>query len=418
MPPSTVDEAGGQLLNELVMPKLGLTMTEGVLADWKVRPGDRVRAGQVMFVVETDKIANEIDAPSDGEIVEILVESGETVPVGAPLARWTGAGLAAGNDGAGAAAQPQQQSRAAGGAAENGAGNGGRVKATPLARRMARTNQLDISSVAGSGPGGRIKAADVEQALSAAAPRPDKTISAPRSAAGPERITPSAKHLAMARRVMAAKREIPHFYVTRAAEISPLAALRGQMNAAGGPKITVTHFLIKAVGRALIEHVEANRIWDDETLISLPDSDVGMVVNSDDGLFIPVLRNVGDKALDRIALEADGLAARARRGQLAREDMEGAAVSISNLGMAGAASLAPIINPPHAAMLGVGAPSEVFRPDQDGAPVLRREVTLTLACDHRVLDGMMAAHFLNSIVKGLEAPHLLLLTTMPGKGRA
>jgi pyruvate dehydrogenase E2 component (dihydrolipoamide acetyltransferase) len=408
MPPSPVNEAGEQRLNELVMPKLGLTMTEGVLADWKVRPGDRVRAGQVMFVVETDKIANEIDAPSDGEIVEILVESGVTVPVGAPLARWTGAGLALSDDGVGAAALPQQQSRPMHGAADNA--SAGRVKATPLARRMARTNQLDISSVAGSGPGGRIKAADVEQALSAAAPRP-KVIAAPRPAAGPERITPSAKHLAMARRVMAATREIPHFYVTRAAEISALAALRGEMNATSGPKITVTHFLIKAVGRALIAIPKANRIWDNETLVGLPDSDVGMVVNSDDGLFIPVLRNVGDKALDRIALEADGLAGRARLGQLARDDMEGAAISISNLGMAGAASLAPIINPPHSAMLGVGAVSEIFRPDQNGAPVLRREVTLTLACDHRVHDGMMAARFLNSIVQGLEAPHSLLLTT-------
>lgn len=425
MPPSPANEAGKKRLTELVMPKLGLTMTEGVLADWRVEPGEHVRAGQVIFVVETDKIANEIEAPSDGEFVEILVNSGETVPVGTPLARWTGTGLASDHDNGdlptGAAAdvpvaseQPAPRTMETG---RNGTDDG-RVKATPLARRIARRNRINIASIAGSGPGGRIKAADVEKTMAAGGVSSVAAAPASRPTIAMERITPSPKHQAMARRVVAAKRDIPHFYVTRTAEVTALAALRREMNAIGGPKFTVTHFLLKAVGLAMQAHSEANRLWDSEELLALPGTDVGLVVNTDEGLFIPVMRDVGGKAMDRLALEADALVERARGGRLGRDDLDGGAISVSNLGMAGVASLAPIINPPQSAILGVGAAAEIFRPDSNGAPVLRREVTLTLACDHRVYDGMLAARVLDSVVRAIEAPHSLLLTINSSQGSA
>lgn len=386
--------------SELVMPKLGLTMTEGLLADWRVKPGDRVRAGEIVFVVETDKIANEIEAPSDGEILEVMVDSGETVPVGTPLARWTGAGMAAGEPAAQADAETAQPP-AAGPEPSAPQQPGSRVKATPLARRIARDGGIDLSAVSGSGPGGRIKAADVEKA-------PREPL--PEAAAGADRLELSARYTAMVRRVVAAKREVPHFYVTRSAEVSALNGLRREMNALG-PKLTVNHFILKAVGRALLAVPEANRIWRDEALFGLRGSDVGMVVDTPDGLLIPVVRNVGHTALDRLSGEAGSLSERARAGRLAREDLEGGAVSVSNLGMAGVESVAPIISPPQSAILGVGAVSELFRPDGAGAPVLRRELVLTLACDHRVFDGMVAARFLEAIVHGLEAPHSLFLTT-------
>lgn len=398
-------------MSDLVMPKLGLTMTEGMLAEWHVKPGDRVRPGQVIFVVETDKIANEIEAPGEGEIVEILVDSGTTVPVGTPLARWTGKG---GLDGEAARAaepeaapapEPRPEPVTARPAA---AASGGRVKATPLARRIARQQGVDIAAIAGSGPGGRIKAADVEATLA----RAPEAVPAPPAAAA-QTVALSSKHLAMARRVSAAKREVPHFYLARRAEVSALVALRAAMNAAGGPKLTLTHFLLKAVARALLACPEANRIWADEALLALGATDVGMVVDTPDGLFIPVVRYAGRLPMDRLALAAGALIERAKAGTLRREDLEGGAVSVSNLGMAGVESVAPIISPPQSAILGVGAVSETFRPDAAGQPVLRRELVLTLACDHRVHNGMSAAHFLETIVRGLETPHGLLQTTDP-----
>lgn len=414
MPSSPASE-----ISELVMPKLGLTMSEGLLAEWRVSPGDAVRAGEVLFVVETDKIANEVEAPSDGQMIELLVDTGATVPVGTPLARWTGAGLAPEG---GETCTPETETAApdavhgeAGSQTEktpNAPGKTGpRVKATPLARRLARQHSVDLTALQGSGPGGRIKAADVEEAA-----KRGETKAAPpgvHEKAGAEagmRIPISGKHASMARRVVAAKRDIPHFYLNRRAEVLALMRLRAEMNAAGGPKITLNHFFLKAVARALMQYPEVNRIWAEDALIGFSRSDVGMVVDTADGLFIPILRDVGRTPMDRLAQEARSLADRAAVGELRHEDMEGGAVSVSNIGMAGVESVLPIINPPHSAILGVGAPVETFRPDEDGAPSLRREMTLTLVCDHRVFDGMTGARFLGAVVNGLESPHSLLQT--------
>ncbi len=210
----------------------------------------------------------------------------------------------------------------------------------------------------------------------------------------------------------AAKRDIPHFYLTRRAEVSALLEIRRAINAAGGPKVTLNHLLLKAVGRALMACPEANRIWADDALLGYGRSDVGMVVDTGEGLFIPILRDVGRQPLDALAAAADALADRAKSGTLRREDLDGGAVSVSNVGMAGGVeSMAPIINPPQSSILGVGSVAETFRPDADGRPTLCRELVLTLACDHRVLDGMGGARFLDAIVRGLESPHALLRTT-------
>jgi pyruvate dehydrogenase E2 component (dihydrolipoamide acetyltransferase) len=405
------------------MPKLGLTMTEGVLAQWLVKPGDRVEPGQVMFVVETDKIANEIEAPGAGEIVEILVESGETVPVGAPLARWTGKGTVGGNgEGGSSAAGPSADSAArsarqapgsASPAPSPAPSHGSRIIATPLARRMARQRQIDLSAIPGSGPRGRIKAADIETALARRDEAPPRALASKPAAA--ERVAVSSRHLAMARRVEAAKREIPHFYLTRRAEVSALLDLRRDLNAAGGPRITLNHLLLKAVGRALLACPEANRIWADDALLAFRASDVGMVVDTPDGLFIPMVRDAGRLPPDALAVAAGELIERTKTGALRREDLEGGAASVSNVGMAGGVeSMAPIINPPQSSILGVGSVVETFRPNEKGKPRLNRELVLTLACDHRVFDGMSGARFLDAIVGGLETPHALLRTTKDG----
>ena len=393
MPSSPANNAPA--LTDVVMPKLGLTMTEGMLAEWKVKPGDSVPAGAVIFVVETDKIANEVEAPSAGTIAEILVQTGETVPVGTPVARWTGTGFIADAPAVVEASEPQA------GVTNLPVASGGRIRATPLARRIARVQGVDLAGIAGSGPPGRIKAADVEAAA--------KTAPAATPADG-QRIALSAKYLSMVRRVVTARREIPDFQVVGTADIGALLKLRGRLNQSGGRKISVNDMVLKAVGRALLAVPRANRIWDHDAHIAFAAPDVGMVVNGEDGLFIPILRDVGRLPLDRLAGDSAAAAAKAREGRLGAADMTGGAISVSNLGMFGAKALTPIISPPQSAILGVGTVEQVFRPNSKGKPVLRREMTLTLSCDHRVYDGVLAARLLQAVAGALEAPHSLLLT--------
>jgi pyruvate dehydrogenase E2 component (dihydrolipoamide acetyltransferase) len=276
-------------MNSIVMPKLGLTMTEGILASWSVAPGDEVRAGDVMFVVETDKIATEITARAAGRIDAIKVAEGETVPVGAVVATWTGpsddqpdddtstedVADTTGKEVDPAAARPTPQPAPT---------SASRIVSTPYARRLARSNGLDLHGVTGSGPGGRVKAADLQ-------------IPARRALSNVEKI--------VARRLTAAKRDIPHFYVMAEADVTALTELRTVLNNDERDiKISFNHLMLLATGRALQENAVFNVVWDNEEIVTLPGSDVGFAVDTPKGLFAPVLRKVGRKRLDELALEA------------------------------------------------------------------------------------------------------------------
>ena len=391
----------------LVMPKLGLTMTEGVVAEWVVRPGQRVATGDVLFVVETEKTTTDITAQADGVITEIVVAAGEKVPVGAVIARWSPGDEAH----AVVAPPPRPEAHAAhtpdplpreAHAPITHAPRAGRVIATPLARRLARERGVDLRRVTGTGPNGRIKAGDVPLAPPAA--RPEAPAGAPSAPPGEVfELTPF--HLAMARRVSQAKREIPHFYVSADAEVSFLDEYRRKLNEIpGAARVSLNHLVVKAVGQALVEHPAANVIWQGERLLRLRDADVGFAVATDRGVAVPMLRDAGRLSLRRLVERADALAERARQGRLAEADVGGGAIAISNLGMYGAASVSPIINPPHSAILGVGAVRDVFRPGADRRPQLCRELGLVLACDHRVFDGVAAMAFLNVVVALLQNP--------------
>lgn len=378
----------------IVMPKLGLTMTEGMLSEWKVAPGDRVEAGQVLFVVETDKIANDIEASEAGVIEALLARPGETLPVGATVAMMApGEGAAPGVAAAPAASAASTLPE--------------RIVATPLARRMARERGVDLAHVSGSGPRGRIMAADVpdEGAGPVSGPPP---LALPATAPGVVHELGAFQKIA-ARRLSESKREIPHFYVFADADVTDLATLRAQLNAASdGQKLTVNHFLIAAVARALAQMPEMNRVWAGEALRALPAIDVGLAVEGRKGLVAPVLRDLGGLSLDEIAARACDLVERARAGRFAAGELEGGAIAISNVGMFGASALVPIINPGQSSILGVGAAQGVFRPDAAGQPVLRQVLGLCLSCDHRVIDGAQAARFLQAVCRNLETPALLL----------
>jgi pyruvate dehydrogenase E2 component (dihydrolipoamide acetyltransferase) len=411
------------------MPKLGLTMEEGLVASWSVKAGDTVKPGDLLFVVETDKIANEVEARDAGTIVEIKVAEGETVPVGAVLATWTGpasgsnavvgpetdaAPLSAAPVAEVAVAQTVAVSTATAAVVGPGALISGRLLSTPLARRLARNLAIPLDGVAGSGPRGRIKAVDVERhhATAAAAPRaaPAPVATDTGVPAGRTIRTATSIEKTVARRLTESKQTIPHFYVLADADVTDLLALRVSLNAtAPVVRISVNHCIVTAVARALVDMPEMNAVWEDGTIATVNGIDVGIAVDSPRGLLVPMLRNIGGIPLPLIAQQADAAVTRARDGKLASPDLTGGVISVSNVGMFGAGFLVPIINPGQSAILGVGASKKVFRPDADGQPVLREEVGLVLSCDHRIHDGVRAARFLDKIVQALQSPLRLLM---------
>jgi pyruvate dehydrogenase E2 component (dihydrolipoamide acetyltransferase) len=377
------------------MPKLGLTMTEGVLASWAVAVGDRVKAGDVLFTVETDKIATEIEAQGDGEILSLEARDGETYPVGAVLGEWTGSGLALDTS-----AEPPVEPQLPASVMRAPRADGSRIYATPLARRVARNADFDISSVTGSGPNGRIQARDVHAAISAIVTQKQRPVTS--------RLAVPQLRKIVARRMVEAKQTIPHFYVLANADLAKANDLRAQLNADSRQKISVTHILVAALARAIAEMPEANEIWEDDELIRFGSIDIGVAVTTPRGLLAPVVRNLGERTLDEVAEQTNSVIERARIGALQQNDLTGGAISISNVGMFGVAGLIPIVNPGQSSILGVGCPEQLFRPDANGQPRLCEELRLFLSCDHRVWDGARAAQFLDRVRTLLERPLVLL----------
>jgi len=397
------------LMPQLVMPKLGLTMTEGVLLEWHVGAGDEFRAGDMLFVVETEKVANEVQADIDGIIDELLVEEGDIVPVGMPLATLKGGRVSqlpekvvttAEAAVSAVAIEPRQFVKDS---------DSSRIVSTPLARKRARELGVDLSRVAGSGPGGRIKVNDLDHLGDSVAQEMPRLQSEHGLQA--QEISPSAARLATARRVSAAKTNVPHFYITQDVEVSALQVFRATINKRSPEiRVSVTHLLIKALGVAMAELPTTNRIWVDDKILAFNQVDIGMVTETEDGLRVPIIRDAGRRTLEEVAIEARTLASRAQDDSLTQKEVGGGSVSISNVGMFGASSLIPIINPPQAMILGVGSEQALFRPDEAGHPVLHKEICLTLACDHRVHDGADAARLLARLARILKNPSVSMQT--------
>ena len=406
---------------ELLVPKLGLTMTEGVLVEWMLKPGDAFKVDQGLFVIESEKAANEIGAEAEGVLLETTAEAGATLPCGAVIGYWDD-GVAGeigevgepGEVGKPAVAAPTPSAPVSTGRAAETPSASTRIPVTPLARRLAQQKAVDLSGVVGSGPRGRIRAKDVlalatqvnapVQAIRTAVPAP-----ALAPAAGTLRA-PSALERTVAQRLTAAKQEIPHFYLSVEAEMTAVMNLRKQINAAQSrQRLTLNHFVLAAVGQALEAMPEVNCVWTDDGILSLASSDVGMAVNTDKGLMVPVLRAVGRQSLSGIAKSSLELIERAQNSRLSSAEMQGGAITVSNAGMHDVTYMASIINPGQSMILGVGSIREVFRPDDNGQPVIRREMGMVLSADHRVLDGVSALKFLKLVVQGLSQPMGLLV---------
>lgn len=406
---------------EFRMPKLGLTMTEGLLAEWLLAPGRSFVKDQVLFVIETDKAANEVTADSAGVVLEILTVVGETVPVGHVIGYWDDL---EGEYEAGPAVlapavepvdvpAPSTASTEASTEAPTGnpAGSGARIVATPLARRLARRDGVDLSRLHGSGPGGRIKAGDLP---AASVEVTGSTAIEARPAGRPgRRVTPGATQASAARRLAAAKRDVPHFYLALEADVAALTSLRADIHSAGGAKVTLNDFIVAALGRALVQTPSANRVWLEGDMLEFDSPDVGVAVHTARGLFVPVVRDAGHLSLAEVARETRALVERARAGRLGAAEMSGGAVTVSNAGMFNVTYMTPIITPGQAMTLGVGSVRKIFRPDAQGQPALRLEMGMVLACDHRVLDGVSGLQFLHRVVACLEQPRELLASAPP-----
>ena len=447
-------------VTKVVMPKLSEAMETGKILKWLKKEGDRVQGGDILAEVETDKADVEMEAFGAGVLRKILVQPGDTVPVGsligviaeadediasvvaaapspapaaAPAASSSKPAPAPAMSERPAAVPPQPRSEdpaarqpapargpeaparpmqvaamaAPAPSAQPAAPATGRVKASPLAKKIAAQSGVDLRVIEGSGPGGRIVRRDVE----AAATRPAAAPPAVTVAGGPEYedVALSQMRAIIAKRMPLSKAPVPHFYVTSEVAMEGAWSLREELNALEGqPKISLNDLVIRACALALIEHPGVNASFQGESIRVFHRAHIGIAVALEEGLITPVLRDCHAKSLAQIAVEARDLAERARVRKLRASELSGATFSISNLGMFDVAAFSAIINPPEGAILAVGSVRRV--PVVEGESVRAgRRMALTLSCDHRVMDGAMGARFLQDVKRLLEEPLRLLV---------
>jgi pyruvate dehydrogenase E2 component (dihydrolipoamide acetyltransferase) len=411
---------------EVRMPKMGDGMEEGTINAWLKQEGQQVTAGEPLAEVETDKANVEISAYETGVLTKIVVQVGQTVPVGEVIAVIGSATGKGGNgsqpsNGAPAAKETPRPAEPAAkpitepvppAASETEAQSTERLKSSPLARRMAKEMGIDLARVQGTGPGGRIVERDIQayqEKTPAQSVRPSAAALVATASAPAQEIKPSKMREAIGRRTVQSKQTIPHFYVTMVVEMDRATALLKELNAEAESKITVNDLIVKACAAALARVPEVNSTLTPEGVIRrFAEAHIGVAVGIDEGLIIPVIRDCQAKTLRQISAEAKGLIGKARGNQLTPAEYSGGTFSISNLGMMGVDEFIAIINPPEAAILAIGGiVREPVVKDNDEI-VIRSRMKITISADHRLLDGVLAARFVQEVKKSLEAPYTLL----------
>ena len=419
------------MATQVVLPKLGLTQEEGTIVRWVKTEGSRVAKGEPLFEVLTDKATIEVESPASGVLLQILVPEGTTAPVATPIAVIGEPGERI----SGAASTPRPASSAGSGAAGPAPGaaaaqsagaavsvRDGRARVSPRARALAESHGIDLRSLLGSGPDGRIIERDVQRALEGAGPgavSPAATVASGISAAGPAGVRAamppavSARlRTIIARRMTASLREAAQLTLTTEADMAEAARLRDEVGAElerrGGARPTYTDLVVRAAAIALRDHPRLRGRWTGDGVRLIPDIHVGVAVALDEGLVVPVVRHADRATLAQISAAVRDLSERARTSRLKPEEMDGGTFTVTNLGMYDVDAFTPILNPPEAAILGVGRVHR--RPVAVGERVeVRPVMALSLTFDHRVLDGAPAAQFLQRIKHVLEHPYLLLL---------
>lgn len=431
------------------MPEVLTGATEAALQTWLVSPGDEISVGQPIAEVETEKATVEYEAEQAGTLAGLLIDVGVQVSVGTPIAVLAGPGESAEDaltsvagassaeeedaevaapetlavDGVKIAAvdaddvdaepkptppvtsdSPESSVRAVGSEAP---ATGDRLFASPLVRRMAREQGLDLSAVQGSGPGGRIVRRDLE-GLEAAPVK--STAAQPASEAGGFTDVPhTGMRRAIARRLTESKSTIPHFYLSADCRVDELLQLRKRVNDAATDKVSVNDFVVKAVAAAFADVPDANAIWTDDATRRFEDVDIAIAVAIPGGLVTPVVRGVNRRTLTELATDIRDAAGRGREGKLKQHELEGGSFAVSNLGMYGTKEFSAIINPPQSGILAVGAASPRPVVGEDGQLTVGNVMTVTLSADHRVLDGALAAEWLAAFVARIENPVSILI---------
>jgi len=421
------------MANEVKLPRLGQGMESGTIVKWLKSEGDRIEKGEPLYELDTDKVTQEVEAEASGVLLKIAVQEGE-VPVGETIAVIGEEGeetpdLSSGSNGSaaqevdedpkeeGSPAPAREQEREQGREASSGAReqisearqpeptrDGGRVKASPLARRIARERGIDLASLSGTGPEGRIVAEDVERAEAGTAPAAAPAAQPPGEV---ERRELTSIRKTIARRLTEAW-QIPVFQLQVSIEMTRTDALVASLREHGeGPKTTVTDVLTKVCAAALMRHREVNARYTDDAILLLPTANVGIAVAAPQGLVVPVIHGAERLRLAEIAAARADIVARAREGKLQRTDLEDGTFTISNLGMYRVERFTAVLNPPQAAIVAVGA-TEDRAVAVDGELAVRPTMSVTGTFDHRAVDGAPAADFLQTVKELLEEPGLML----------
>jgi pyruvate dehydrogenase E2 component (dihydrolipoamide acetyltransferase) len=397
------------MATQVLMPKIGLTMVEGKIVEWKKKEGDWVEKGEILFLFETEKVTIEVEAPDSGVLAKILVKVEETVPVATVVALLLpkGAELVEVPAQKEEPPRPREEARPT----EFKPSPSGRVRATPLAKKMAKQKGLDWKQIPGSGMGGRIRRADVERAILRQPP------SQPAGPAGAQRgekgklVKITGMRKIIAQKMLASKVETAQIYMSNTIHAAKILECREKalpvVEKRVGVRLTITDVLMKITAAAISLHPVMNTRWTPEGILWLDDIHMGMAMALEEGLVVPVIWDIGQKSLAEIAMARAELVEKGRKGKLIPDDMKGSTFTFSSLGMYGIEEFCPIINQPESAILGVGA-------ILDQPVVMNKEVVVrplmkvTLSYDHRVIDGARAAEFMKTLKESMEEPILTL----------
>ena len=411
----------------VTMPKLSDTMVEGTLVKWVKTKGDKVEVGDILAEVETDKATMEMEAFDEGILSELYVAEGGMIKVGDKIALILADGETADTAPAAQSTPTAEKPKASVPAATTplapapraaAPATTGRIKASPLARKIAATRGVNLSSIAGTGPGGRIVKKDVENAPTGGgggvASPAKPAIRAAHGIAGEEKIIAlTGMRKTIAERLLASKTQIPHFYLSVTMDGGPLMALRKELNAMaekdGGQKLTVNDFILLAAARAATEVPKINAAYDGDAIIEYAEVNLAVAVAVEDGLITPVIKKANTLSLREISAQMKELAAKARGKKLKPEEYQGGTITLSSLGGFGIDSFLPIINPPQSFILGIGAIIKQPVVNEQDQIVVGHRLVISGSGDHRVVDGAVAAEYMNALRRLVEKPALLLL---------
>ena len=417
-------------MTEVIMPKMGDGMEEGTLLEWLKKDGDKVKSGEVIGTIQTDKATIELESPGSGILTGFLLKGGETVPVGVPIAAilkdgeslpagWGGKEYKPSSNGSTASVEAVAATESAPEVTVTeevivAPVSEGRIKASPLAKKIAAEKGIDLSAIAGSGPGGRIVEKDVVAAtpvvVETPAPKPVSTpVPTPIAATAEDVVVPLGRlRQITAKRTQESKQQVPHFYVTVEVDVEKILALRAMFEEEESGKVSINDFVVKASALALKDMPEINAVFQGTSVLQFGAVNVGIAVAIADGLTVPVIKNAQSLSLRQLSVKAKELAKKAKDNKLGMDELTGSTFAISNMGMLDVDNFIAIVNQPNSAILAIASVRKKVVATDDDQVEIRSRMNITCSFDHRVVDGAIGARFINVVKAYLENPTRLL----------